>query len=275
MVRVLSVSKSGYFEWRARKISHRLQRRVQLKNLVQGVFDEFHKIFGYRKITRELLRRGHLVSENTVRGIMKELGIRPKFQKKFKATTDSNHSLQRSPDLVQRNFNPEKPGEILAGDITEVPTGEGKLYLAMVKDLCTKEICGWSMADHMRAQLPIEALENAIRRNRHIAKNLTIFHSDQGRQYASEEFRTVIARAGLRQSMGTRGDCYDNASAETFFGFLKREYLDHMAFQTLAEAKAAIFYYIEIFYNRKRLHAAIGYVPPMEYAASFTLAKAA
>lgn len=274
MLRVLEVSKTGFFEWRKRKISPRLRRRIALKEKIQGIFEASHKVYGYRKITRQLARLGEKISEGTVRIIMKELGLMPRVVKKFRSTTNSKHNLKRSPDLVNRNFSPEQPGEILAGDITEIPTQEGKLYLATVKDLCTKEICGWAMSENMKAQLPIAALEMAISRNFFIGE-WTIFHSDQGVQYASMEFRAALKAAKIRQSMGTRGDCYDNASAESFFGFLKREFLDHMLFATIREARAAVFKYIEIFYNRIRLHASIGYVPPAEFVKSFEMAKAA
>lgn len=274
MLRVLEVSKTGFFEWRKRKISPRLRRRIALKEKIQGIFEASHKVYGYRKITRQLARLGEKISEGTVRIIMKELGLMPRVVKKFQSTTNSKHNLKRSPDLVNRNFSPEQPGEILAGDITEIPTQEGKLYLATVKDLCTKEICGWAMSENMKAQLPIAALEMAISRNFFIGE-WTIFHSDQGVQYASMEFRAALKAAKIRQSMGTRGDCYDNASAESFFGFLKREFLDHMLFATIREARAAVFKYIEIFYNRIRLHASIGYVPPAEFVKSFEMAKAA
>lgn len=274
MVRVLEVSKTGFFEWRKRKISLRVRRRIALREKVHGIFDASHQVYGYRKITRQLARLGEKTSEGTVRRIMKELGLIPRVVKKFRSTTNSKHNLRRSPDLVNRNFSPEKPGEILAGDITEIPTQEGKLYLATVKDLCTKEICGWAMSENMKAELPIAALEMALLHNLFIGE-WTIFHSDQGVQYASMEFRAALKEAKIRQSMGTRGDCYDNASAESFFGFLKREFLDHMLFATIREARAAVFKYIEIFYNRIRLHASIGYVPPAEFVKSFEMTKAA
>lgn len=274
MLRVLEVSKTGFLEWMKRKVSPRLRRRITRKKTIQEIFDASHRVYGYRKITKQMHRQGENISEGTVRGIMKELGLVPRVVKKFRSTTNSQHNIRRSPDLVNRNFNPARPGEILAGDITEIPTLEGKLYLATVKDLCTKEICGWAMGENMKTELPIAALEMALSHNLFIGE-WSIFHSDQGVQYASMEFRAAIRNANIRQSMGTRGDCYDNASAESFFGFLKREYLNHLHFATINEAKAAVFKYIEIFYNRQRLHASIGYVPPAEFAKSFEMAKAA
>jgi transposase InsO family protein len=187
MCRVLDASTSGYFEWKKRTCSKRVQRRAMLKEEVANEFAKSKQRYGYRKVAAALLRRNIEVSEGTVRSIMKELGLAPKRRRKYRCTTNSKHKLPVAPNLLERNFDPERINQVWVGDITEIQTKEGSLYFAGVKDLCSKRLIGWSLQDHMKADLVVTALKNALMNRRDI-KDL-IFHSDRGVQYASVEFR--------------------------------------------------------------------------------------
>ena len=194
---------------------------------------------------------------------MQEHRIVGRHRKKRCLTTDSNHPLPVAPNLLQQNFACDTPNTVWLGDISYLPTDEGFLYLAAMKDLCTKKIVGWSMSETIDAQLAVDALSMAIARQRPCAG--LIVHSDRGSQYASAAFRHRLAKHSMRQSMSRRGNCYDNAPMESFFSILKGEYLEHHRFATHAAARAAVFTYVETFYNRVRLHSSIGYRSPNEF----------
>ena len=198
---------------------------------------------------------------------MREMGLAARRgRRRMPRTTDSRHDLPVAPNLLARNFSAERPGQVWLADVSYIPTGEGFLYLAAVKDMGTREIVGWSMADHLRAELCIDALVMAIQRH-HPPRGL-VHHGDRGVQYASEPYRAVLERHGITQSMSRRGNCLDNAPMESFFASLKTEHVHQVRFRTREEAKTAVFEYIEIFYNRQRLHSAIGYRTPAEARAS-------
>lgn len=267
MCRVLEVTRGGYYAYRKRGESGpspRLKRRQELAEKIREVHQASHQTYGSPRICQELKAQGEKVCENTVAKLMKAHGIWSVVRGKFRVkTTDSNHPHPIAPNLLERNFQQDQPDRAWAADITYIPTREGWLYLASVIDLCTRKIVGWAMADHLRAELPIEALEMAIR-SRKPAEGL-IHHSDRGSQYACHAYRAVLENYGIQCSMSGRGDCYDNAVIESFFKTLKTELVYQHDYATRPEAMASIFGYIEIFYNRQRRHSSLGYLSPEEF----------
>jgi putative transposase len=257
----LDVSKSGYYNWRGRPESATAQRREELKLLIKKAFEDSDSTYGYRRIHAQLRRWGHTAGLELVRRLMRELGLEPcqPKPKRFNLTQPTRGAV---PDLVGRNFTADAPGEKLVGDITYIPTGEGWLYLATVIDCCTKEVIGYAMDDHYQTPLISRAIRNAAR-NRKLAPG-AIFHSDRGSNYMSAEFALELKRIGLRRSAGRTGICFDNAMAESFFSVLKNERVSRVIYLTREAARQDITRYIEFWYNRKRLHSAVGYRPPRE-----------
>lgn len=266
---VLGVSRSGYYAWRDRPDSARILVRAAMAARIAAVHRQSRGIYGSPRIQRELRRQGIAVCRNTVAAIMRSTGLRARSSRRFRVrTTDSNHSLTPAPNLLARRFTADRPDTVWLGDITYIESDTGFLYLACVMDLCSRRIVGWSMADHLRADLAVGSLEAACDRRRPAAG--LIFHSDRGSQYACFEFRGVLARYGIRQSMSRAGDCYDNAPIESFWGKLKSESIHHQTFRNRREARAAVFDYIETFYNRTRAHSSIGFLSPEQFEASLS-----
>ena len=237
---------------------------------IKKIFQESRGTYGSPRITRELRDSGVVVNKKTVAEIMKENGIRAKQKRKFKATTDSNHNLPVSKNRLKRNFKTKKPNQVWVSDITYVRTGEGWLYLSAFIDLFSRKVVGWSMSERMTANLAVDAFRMALFRQKRQAPK--IVHSDQGSQYASEAFRKELKAHGTKQSMSRKGDCFDNAVAESFFGTLKSELVYHERFRTREEARTSIFDYIETFYNRRRLHSYLNYLSPEEFEKSMETA---
>ncbi len=263
MCDVLQVARSGFYAWRHRTESERACSRRRLKSLVRTIHAESKQRYGSPRVWKELASRGKQISENTVASYMREMGIRGKSKKKFRHTTDSNHKLPVAPNILQRKFETARPNVAWVGDITYIPTREGWLYLATVMDLYSRKIVGWSMGRRINRQLVIDAMGMAIGA-RHPPRGL-IFHSDRGSQYASSDFRKLLARHGVVQSMSRKGDCWDNAVMESFYRSLKTELVHHEDYRTRREARRSIFDYIEVFYNRVRRHSTLGYVSPTDY----------
>lgn len=261
MAEVLKVSKSGFYAYLKRPKSNREIENNLLLEKIKAVHKSSHGIYGYPRITSELKCDG-APSKNRVYRLMRKNGIRSKTVKKYKATTNSNHNLPVAENLLNREFIADKPNQKWVSDITYVATDEGWLYLAGVMDLCGRAIVGFAMAEHMRKSLVIEALNQAIGRTG--AKEGLLIHSDRGVQYASKEYQAILNKNKFICSMSRKGNCYDNAPMESFWGKLKQEWLYGRRFKTRAEAKAAIFEYIEVFYNRRRIHSSSGYKAPME-----------
>jgi putative transposase len=257
----LGVSKSGYYNWRGRPESATAQRREKLKRLIKKAFEDSDSTYGYRRIHAQLHRWGIAAGLELVRRLMRELGLEP-CQPKPKRFGLTQHAPGPVPDLVGRNFAAAAPGEKLVGDITYISTGEGWLYLATVLDCCTKEVIGYALDDHYQTPLISRAIRNAAR-NRKLAHG-AIFHSDRGSNYMPAEFGKELNRLGLRRSAGRTGICFDNAMAESFFGALKNERVSRVTYLTREAARQDITRYIEFWYNRKRLHSAVGYRPPRE-----------
>jgi putative transposase len=267
MCDILEVSRSGYYDWKDRAPSQRSKRRQELSQAIGQVHQESDRNYGSPKICEELNARGISVSENTVAKLMKTAGIRSKVQRRFVVqTTDSNHSHPVADNLLNRRFDWEKPDQAWCTDITCIHTDEGWLYLAAVMDLCSRKIVGWAMADHMRAELCVDALQMALEQRR--PKKGLLHHSDRGVQYACGEYQELLECQGLVCSMSRTGNCYDNAAMESFFGILKRELVYHEHYLTREHARRSIFEYIEVFYNRKRRHSALDYKSPLAFEQS-------
>jgi len=263
---VLDVSRSGYYAWRDRPDSARAKRREELAEKVKAVHEHNRGVYGSPRVFQALKACGESVCENTVSKVMRERGIRAKSKKKFvPRTTDSRHQQPVAPNVLDRQFEAEMPDRKWAADITYVPTDQGWLYLAGVIDLCSRKVIGWSMADHMRTELVGDALGMALAR-RSPGEGL-LHHSDRGVQYASEDYQHLLHSHGIECSMSGRGDCWDNAVMESFWGTLKTELVNHEHYQTREQARASIFEYIEVFYNRTRLHSSLGYLSPEQFEA--------
>ena len=263
---VLGVSRSGYYAWRDRPASPRAERRRELAAKVRAVHEANRRVYGSPRVHAALAASGERVCENTVARVMREHEIRAKTSRKFvPRTTDSRHEQPVAANVLGRQFDATLPDQKWAADITYVPTDEGWLYLAGVIDLCSRTVVGWSMADHLRADLVADALRMALARRSPGAGLL--HHSDRGVQYASDDYQHLLAANGITCSMSGRGDCWDNAAMESFWGTLKTELVNHERYATREEARASIFEYVEVFYNRTRLHSSLGYVSPEQFEA--------
>lgn len=264
---VLDVSVSGYYAWLKRPVSKRAERRAALAEKIKTVHEENRSVFGSPRMFNALKAQGEAVCENTVARVMQEHQIRPKTTPKFvPRTTDSNHQQPVAENRLDRQFKAELPNQKWAVDITYIPTDEGWLYLAGVLDLCSRKIVGWSMADHMKTELVSDALTMAIvRRSPHPG---LLHHSDRGVQYASDAYQHLLEVHGMQSSMSGKGDCWDNACVESFWATLKKELVNHEQYATRDQARQSIFEYIEVFYNRQRLHSSLGYLSPEAFEAS-------
>ena len=267
MCEALEVSASGYYAWAARPDSPAQLRRQELVGAIREIHAEVKGRYGSPRMTAELKARGYECSENTVAELMRLRGIRAKRAKRFVRTTDSNHRLPVAANVLDRDFDPEGPNERWCADITYVPTREGWLYLAVVEDLFSRMIVGWSMGESMASRLVVDALEMAIRRRRPDAGLLA--HSDRGSQYASGHYQRVLSAEGIVCSMSGVGQCWDNAPMESFFGRLKCEVAPGQMFATRDQARAEIFEYLEVFYNRVRRHSSLGFLSPAEFERTY------
>ena len=264
LCRVLEVSRSGYYAWLSRKPSAAEVRREELTAEVKEIHAQVKGRYGSPRIHAELVDRGHECGVNFVAKVMREAGIAAKTKRKFRQTTDSNHTLPVAENVLDRDFDPEEPNASWVADVTYIPTREGWLYLAVVEDLFSRKVVGWSMDATMTSRLVVDALEMALARRPKGSSGL-VAHSDRGSQYASEHYQRRLSEEGIECSMSRRGNCWDNAAMESFFASLKKELVHDEDYATRAEAKASIFEYIEAFYNRVRRHSALGYVAPDEY----------
>ena len=264
---VLEVSRSGYYAWRSRPRSGQKTRREELARKIQAVHQESRRVYGSPRVFKALKAEGESVCENTVARLMRQQGIRAKTKKKFvPRTTQSLHEQPVADNLLNREFTADRPNQKWVTDITYIPTDEGWLYLAGVMDLFSRKIVGWSMAEHMRTDLVSEALRMAIWRRQPGAGLL--HHSDRGIQYASDAYQQLLHAHHMEASMSRQGDCWDNACAESFWGTLKTELVNHEHYASREAARQSIFEYIEVFYNRKRLHSSLGYQSPEAFEAS-------
>jgi transposase InsO family protein len=263
MCAVLEVSPAGYYAWRERPLSARAASNSTLLAEIRQVHHDSGQRYGSPRVHAALRTQGRGASRGRIERLMRRYGIRAIMARPRRVrTTDSRHDLPIAPNLIARDFTAAAPNRVWLADITYIPTAEGWLYLAAVMDLFSRKIVGWAMRDHMRVELVSSALTMAVRQQRPGAG--LIHHSDRGVQYASHEYRAALAAADVTASMSRKADCYDNAPMESFFHTLKTELVHHHQYQTCAEAQRDIFAFIEGFYNRTRLHSAIGYIAPTE-----------
>jgi len=263
MCRVIGASRSGYYGWRRQPQSKRQKDNEKILMEIRESHKNSRRAYGSPRITEDLQAKGMRCSENRVARLMKVHGIVGKAKKKFKATTNSKHNLPVAENLLNQNFVTEKPNTVWASDITYIQTLEGWLYLIVILDLYSRQVVGWAMSDRLTADFVVKALYQAIGRRRPASG--CILHSDRGVQYASTDFRNVLKAYGFIQSMSRKGNCYDNAVAESFFHTLKTEHVYEYRYETRAEAMQSIFEYIEMFYNRQRRHSALGYRSPVSF----------
>jgi transposase InsO family protein len=263
MCRVLDVSRSGYYAWRDRKPSDRAQENARLAAKIAQVHKDSRGTYGSPRVHAELVAQGVEVGRNRIARIMREEGIFGRRKPRFRRTTDSNHKLPVADNVLDRNFVADEPDTGWVADITYIWTQQGWLYLAVIIDLFSRRVVGWSMAEHMRTELVLDALRAALGSRLPSVAGL-VFHSDRGSQYASGDYQKALDANGITCSMSRRGNCWDNAVAESFFSTLKTELVHNVIFLTRDSARDAIAEWIEIFYNGKRRHSSLGYATPLE-----------
>lgn len=262
--RVLEVSRSGFYAWQGREPSATDRRREALTEMIHEVHQASRQTYGSPRVHAELLARGHRCNRKTVEKCMRNAGVQAKSHRKFRvSTTNSNHPHPIAPNIVDRDFEPSQRNETWTADITYIPTAEGWLYLAVVEDLFTRKIVGWSMSPSMESRLVVDALEMAVQRE--LPGQGLVAHSDRGVQYASEHYQQLLTKHGITCSMSRKGNCWDNAPMESFFATLKKELVHHECYATRAQARQSLFEYIEVFYNRVRRHSALGYKSPSQF----------
>jgi putative transposase len=262
MCRALKVSTSGYYDSIKRKPSAQQIRRQSIAQAAAVSYFESNRVYGYRKVYGDLAE-DNLCCKETVRRIMRDIGLFSRIKRKFVVTTNSNHTLEIAENILNRNFTADRPNHKWVADITYIPTKMGWLYLAIVLDLFSRKIVGWSMSDTIDSVLVQSAMKMALADRRPDVG--LIHHSDRGVQYASGDFQDLLEDNNVVCSMSRKGNCWDNACAESFFGSLKNELVRGKIYKSFDDAKKDIFNYIEMFYNRKRRHASLGYVSPVVY----------
>ncbi len=267
MCRALEVGASGYYRWRGRKPAARGAENERLMGKIKAAHADSRGIYGSPKVYRRLRRDGERVNHKRVERLMREHGLRAKRARKIKRTTDSRHNLPVAENVPGRRFTAARPDEVWTSDITYIWTAEGWLYLAVLLDLYSRLVVGWAASESLEAGFVEAAFLQGQARRGGAASPLV--HSDRGSQYASAAFTERLAAWGCRQSMSRRGDCWDNAVTESFFGVLKNERVHDERFATRREAKDKLFDYIEVFYNRSRMHSATDYLAPAEYEARY------
>lgn len=265
MSRLLQVKATGFYAWRRRGMSRRAAEDDRLKDRIRTIHAESDGVYGSPKVRDELLDTGEQVGKHRVARLMRELGLRGIPKKRYRSTTDSAHEFTIAPDHLERDFTATAPNQRWVADITQIRTAEGWVYLAVVLDLYSRAIVGWSMSERITRHLVIKALMMALW-NRCPDGDL-LHHSDHGSQYASHDFRDLLDDRGIVCSMGSIGDCYDNAAMESFFALLKRERTHRRRYRTRQEARTDVFDYIERFYNRQRRHGSAGRMSPLDYEA--------
>lgn len=263
MCEVLEVSRSGFYAWLSRPESERSKHHRQLLEEIQEIHtDRDMQSYGSLRVHRELKARGRSVCRNTVARLMQSHGLAARTRKKYRVTTDSNHSLPLADNVLNRQFDQASPDRVWLADITCIWTQEGWLYLAAVLDAHSRKIVGWSMSDRMQTYLVMDALRMALGRR---CPDLLLHHSDRGSQYASQAYRELLQEHNITCSMSRKANCWDNAMMESFFATLKKERVHHEVYSTREAASQSVFEYIELFYNPRRRHSALGYLSPDQF----------
>lgn len=263
MCRVLKISPSGFYAWLERKPSDRELSDARLIDKIRAIWDGSKEVYGVRRIHRQLLADGESCSRNRVARLMRKCGLKSRRRRKYLVTTDSKHSFPVAENLLDREFFSASPNQVWVSDITYIWTLEGWLYLSAVIDLHSRMVVGWSMSERLERSLVLDALSMAVGR-RSPGPGL-IHHSDRGSQYASNDYQAALAQHKMLCSMSRKGDCWDNAVAESFFSTIKTELVYNRLFHTRNQARRDIFEYIEVFYNRVRLHSTLGYLSPAQF----------
>ena len=264
MCLILEVSKSGFYDWSKRPLSNRAKENIMIIERIKIISQNKNKrVYGSPRIHKDLIDSGIKCSKNRVARLMKKANISSVVKKKWKATTNSKHSLPVAQNLLNQNFHADKINEVWTSDITYIWTKEGWLYLCVILDLYSRKVIGWSMDKSMKIELVLKAIKQAI--GRRGSREGVIFHSDRGVQYAAAFIQYFLKKNGFKQSMSRKGNCYDNAITESFFHTLKTEHVYFEDYKTRAEAMSSIFSYIEIFYNMERRHSSLGYISPDNY----------
>lgn len=273
MCRLLGVSVSGYYAWRKRTPSKRARQEARLETEVLAAHQRTRESFGPERLQKHLEEHGVCVGVHRIKRLRRKLGLRCRQKRKFKATTNSKHDLPVAPNLLGQDFSVAAPDQAWCGDITYIATGEGWLYLAGLKDLYSGEIVGYAMSERMTKNLVMQALFRAVSIRR--PKPGLIQHTDRGSQYCAQAYQKLLRQFGMRASMSRRGNCYDNAPIESFWGSLKNELIYHQRFATREQARLAIAEYIEMFYNRQRTQARLNYLSPAAFTRRFYLDRTA
>lgn len=264
MCRTLEVSRSGFYAWLRRGESDRDRDDRRLTALIVGIFDDSRGTYGVPRVHQALLQAGEACGYNRVARLMKKAGLRSKTKRRFRVkTTDSKHNHPIAPNRLGQDFSASAANRVWVSDITYIFTDEGWLYLATTMDLFSRKIVGWSMSSTLHASIVVDALQMAIDQRQPPAG--LIHHSDRGVQYASAEFRALLAAHGILASMSRKGNCYDNAAKESFYHTLKTELVHHEHYRTRDQARASVFEYVEAFYNRRRLHSTLGFLSPVDF----------
>lgn len=266
----MGVSRSGYYDWRERPESARAQRHRGLTQKIRYFHQASRRTYGAPRIRRDLQESGERVGENTVALLMQRADIVPKTVRRFRVTTDSRKTVP-APNLLEQEFTAKHPNERWVSDITFIPTREGWLYLSVIIDLYSRAVIGWAMSRRMKTALVTDALKMALMRRK--VRSPLLLHTDQGSQYAAADYREMLASNGIECSMSRKGNCWDNAVAESFFHTLKTELVHHEDYRSRTEAKASIFEYIEVFYNRQRRHSTIRQMAPLAFEAAILAAS--
>ena len=263
MCRVFEVSRSGYYRWLKRKPSQRHLDNQRLDAQIREIYEQSKGRYGSPKITQELRDQGRKVGKNRVAERMRKAGLRSKIRRKYRVTTNSKHKFPVAPNLLERNFTAQAPDRVWVSDITYLATRTGWLYLTVIIDLFSRMVVGWALSSSLSHEMVVVALKRAIRRRG--PTNGLVFHSDRGVQYACTGFRDELEGHGFVQSMSRKGDCWDNAVAESFFAIMKTELVYHERYEGHQDTLHSIFEYIEVFYNRERKHSTLGYLTPVGY----------
>ena len=263
LCKVMGVSRRGFYNWLSRPDSKRARENKQLTVIIRHIFDANRHVYGAPRIHRTLVEQGYPCSLNRVARLMCKANIVPKTVKKFRITTDSRKSLRPAANLLNREFSPKAVNRVWSCDVTYIPTREGWLFLAVVLDLFSRKVIGWSMGERLTSELAQRALMNAISQ-RHIEDGL-LLHSDRGKEYYANEYQALLKSYNMVCSMSRKGNCYDNAVVESFFHSLKVELVHHMDYRKRNEARTSLFEYIELFYNRQRKHSYLNYLSPIEF----------
>jgi len=264
LCQVLGVSRSGYYDWLGREPTSRQVADQRLLPLIHKAYEQGRRTYGSPRVTQLLKRQNQLCGRHRVARLMRQAGLRGLQKRAFRPrTTDSNHPLPIAPNRLKKLSSPSELNRVWVSDITYVPTAEGWVYLAAVMDLCSRRIVGWATADHLKSSLVKEALSRALGKRR--PPPGLLHHSDRGVQYASQDYRALLRLHQIQPSMSAQGNCYDNASMESFFSTLKTDLIHRQVWRRHSEVKLAIFDYLESFYNRTRLHSALNYRSPAEF----------